>query len=300
MNKQENKEDLSIGFIGVGVLGKGLPLALAAQGYRVVAAFSRRLNSAQWLASRIPGCAAVESAQELADSVDLVFITTPDSVIRDVAAALRWRPNQGAIHCCGAASTELLEPAADQGAVTGAFHPFQTFAGLDDPKDALARMDGVRFAISGHGWLPDYLAQVARDLGGQPVSIADADRPLYHAAAVLACGHLVALLHGAVDLWQSMGFTAEEAVEALYPLTRATLDNIKNEGLAAAATGPVVRGDAVTVRSHLEALFQRLPELVPVYGTLARASLPLAVRKGIGPDQVTAIEELVDHYVGSE
>ena len=106
------KNDLSIGFIGVGVLGKGLPLALAAQGYRVVSAYSRRVSSAQWLASRIPGCVAVESAQELADSVDLVFITTPDSVIRDVAAALRWRPNQGAIHCCGAASTELLEAAA--------------------------------------------------------------------------------------------------------------------------------------------------------------------------------------------
>ncbi len=300
MDKKENRKELTIGFIGVGVLGKGLPLALAAQGYRVVSAYSRRESSAQWLASRIPECTAVESAQELADSVDLVFITTPDSMIRDVAAALRWRPNQGAIHCCGAASTELLEPAADQGAVTGAFHPFQTFAGLNDPKDAMARMDGVRFAISGHCWEPDYQPQFARDLGGQPVSIADADRPLYHAAAVLACGHLVALLHGAVDLWQSMGFTAEEAVDALYPLARVTLENVANEGLAAAATGPVVRGDVATVHSHLEALFQKLPELVPVYGTLARASLPLAARKGIGPEQVTAIQELVDHYVGSE
>ena len=86
-------------------------------------------------------------------------------------------------------------------------------------------------------------------------------------------------------------------MEALYPLSRVTLDNVAKRGLVDSATGPVMRGDVITLRSHLEALFQRIPELVPLYGNLARASLPLAVRKGIGPDQLSAVEELVDHYV---
>ena len=290
-------KDLAIGFIGIGVLGKGLPLALTDRGYRVAGAYSRSSNSAQWLADRIPRCDVHPSAQELADAVDLAFITTPDSIIGEVAAAVDWRPGQAVVHCCGAASTGLLAPAKKLGALTGAFHPFQTFAGVQDPKESSERLAGVTFAIAGDGWLVDYLGDMARVLGGYPVVIADEFRPMYHAAAVLGCGYLVALFQGAVSLWEEMGFSAEEAIRALYPLANATLDNVSRHGMAVAATGPVIRGDAVTLRSHLESLFLRMPELLPVYSSLARASFPLAVKHGVGPDQLTAMEELVDHYV---
>ena len=123
----------AIGIIGTGVMGKGLALALAAKGYGVVGAYSRSASSAQWVADRIPGCRVTSTAQELAGSADLVFITTPDSAIMEVAASVSWRPGQGVAHCCGAAPIELLQPAADQGAITGAFHPFQTLTGLADP-----------------------------------------------------------------------------------------------------------------------------------------------------------------------
>ncbi len=291
-------KDLAIGFIGIGVLGKGLPLAQSARGYRVAGACSRSATSAQWLADRIPGCDAYTSAQELADTADLVFITTPDSIIGEVASAVDWRPGQAVVHCCGAASTGLLAPAKKLGALTGAFHPFQTFAGVQNPEESSDRLAGVTFAIAGDGWLAGYLHDMARLLGGYPVVVADELRPIYHAAAVLGCGYLVALLQGAVSLWEEMGFSTEEAVRALYPLANATLDNVARHGISAAATGPVVRGDAVTMRSHLESIFLRMPELLPVYSSLARASFPLAVKHGVGPDQLTAMEELVDHYVG--
>ena len=78
----------AIGFIGVGILGKGLALALAARGYRVVAAHSRSKSSADSLAGRVPDCRVFTTAQELSDAADLVFITTPDSAIGQVAAAV--------------------------------------------------------------------------------------------------------------------------------------------------------------------------------------------------------------------
>ena len=285
-----------IGFIGVGVLGKGLALALSARGYRVGATFSRSVDSARWLADRVPGCRAVGAAQELADASDLVFITTPDSVINGVAADLVWRPGQGVAHCCGAASTEILQPASNQGAVAGAIHPFQTFAGLADPTDAVPRLSGVTFAVAGDGWVGDFLWRLAEDLGGQPVSISDADRPLYHSAAVLSCGHLVALLQSVVEVWQALGFSQQQAIRSLYPLCRATLDAVAKDGLAASATGPVFRGDVTTVHTHLEALFQNLPDRVNLYGALAEASLPLAASRGLGPSQIQAMQELIDHY----
>ena len=111
LSRTLNKQDPAIGFIGIGVLGKGLPLCLVDQGYRVTAAHSRSPSSAQWLAERVPGCRVFSSAQELCDATDLVFITTPDSVIGQVVASVTWRPGQGVVHCCGAESRELLHPA---------------------------------------------------------------------------------------------------------------------------------------------------------------------------------------------
>ena len=289
----------AIGFIGAGVLGKGLALALAARNYRVVASYSRSTSSAQRLAEHVPGCKVVSTAQELTDAADLVFITTPDSVIEQIAASQKWRPSQGVVHCCGAASTEILKPASDQGAMAGSLHPFQTLAGVTDSTDAASRLSGVTFAVAGDGWIGEFLWDLAEKIGGRPVSIADADRPLYHAAAVMGCGHLAALLQAVVEVWQAMGFSHQQAIQSLYPLSRATLDAVAENGAAASATGPVIRADIATIRTHLEALFLRLPELVPLYGTLAAASLPLAASRGAGPDQISAMQELIDHYTGT-
>ena len=291
--------DAGIGFIGAGVLGNGLALALSRCGYRVVGASSRRLESAQVLAARVTGCDVFETGQRLANAADVVFITTPDSVITEVAKSIRWRPGQGVVHCCGAASVSILGPASSMGALAGAFHPLQTFAGLDSPGEAIDRLVGVTFAVSGDRVLAEFLAGLADDLGGRSITIADDDRPLYHASAVMACGYLVALMRAAVEFWEEIGFTTDEAVDALYPLARATLENVHRRGLAEASTGPVVRGDTETLHAHLEALFRSLPELVPLYADLVRASLPLGARRGVGPDGLLAIEELVDHYSGT-
>ena len=289
--------ELKIGFIGVGVLGKGLALALADRGYCVSASYSRRSESSQWLSERIPGCSVAASAQALADGADLVFITTPDAAIHQICVEVDWRPDQGVVHCCGAESRGILDSAARRQARTGAFHPFQTLAGLQDPAEASARLAGVSFAVEAEGWLADLLHQMARDLGGRPVAVPGGDRPLYHASAVLACAHLAALLHGAVTLWERMGYDSGDALEAIYPLARATLDNVfKNEdkdGVAASLTGPAFRGDAATIQLHLDALSQWAPELLPVYAALTATSLPLALQRGVSPDHVSEIEELI-------
>ena len=90
------------------------------------------------------------------------------------------------------------------------------------------------------------------------------------------------------------GFPARP-LEALYPLARATLDNVAKDGVAASLTGPAFRGDAATIRLHLDALSQRATELLPVYAALTATSLPLALQRGLSPNQVSEIEQLIDN-----
>ncbi len=289
----EKPEGIAIGFVGAGVLGSGLALALSAAGWRVTAIASRTHSSAERAASLIEGCATMDTAQQVADTCDLVFITTPDSVIAEVSRSLTWRQDQGVVHCCGAASIELLDDAARTGAAVGAMHPFQTFAAIDGPKQAAQRLNGVTFAISGTGWLAEFLPELATSLGGRGIEIPDGMRPLYHASAVLSCGYLSTLMYAAVGLWTSMGFTEEDGVKAATPLARATIDAIEKVGPTNAVTGPVVRGDAETVAAHLELLSQHAAHLLPLYRQLTESSFPLAEAKGISEPQLEQLRRTI-------
>ena len=285
-------DDVRIGFVGAGVLGSGLALALSAAGWRVTAIASRTHSSAERAASLIDGCAALATAQQVADVCDLVFITTPDSAIAAVSDEADWRPDQGVAHCCGAASVELLDAAAKAGAAVGAMHPFQTFAAIEGPDRAAERLQGVTFAVSATGWLTEFLPSLAQSLGGRSIEIPNGMRPLYHASAVLSCGYLSTLLDAAVGLWVDMGFTEEDGVRAAVPLARATIDAIERQGPANAVTGPVVRGDAETVAAHLAALAEHAPELLALYRELTLASIPLARGKGVGEAELEALTSL--------
>ena len=283
-------DSVRIGFVGAGTLGRGLALALDGVGCDVVAVSSRTRASAEWISDRIDGCVALDTAQDVADACDLVFITTPDGAIAQVAAAVNWRGGQGVAHCCGASSIELLDTAANAGTAVGAMHPFQTFAALSDPTEAARRLSGVTFAVSATGWLAEYLPSLAERLEGQALSIPDELRPLYHASAVLACGHVGTLLDAAVGLWTTMGYTEEDGVRAVAPLARATIEAIAAAGPIRAVTGPAVRGDAATITAHLSLLEEHAPHLLTLYRELTVASIPLARAKGVGEAELERLK----------
>ncbi len=291
--------DLKIGFIGAGLVGKALAMALSARGYIVAAAASRTLASARSLAERVPGCAALPHPQDVAGTCDLVFITTPDGAIHQVASSVHWRTQQGVVHCSGASTLKVLEPARAQGASVASIHPYQTFARIRNSRDALARLQGVTFAIEGQGWLREVLEEMALALGGRAIHVWPQDRPLYHATSVMSCGYMAALLGTAARLWEPMGFSPEEGLRAMVPIARATLKNLARVGPAQATTGPLVRGDVATLRGHLEALGDHAPELVPLYCSLALQSLPVAVQRGVPQEKVEEMRTLLEEYLRS-
>ena len=115
-------------------------------------------------------------------------------------------------------------------------------------------------------------------------------RPRYHAAAVIASNYLVALLQLAVRQLAPLGLEEREAVRALLPLVRGTLDNVEAMGLPEALTGPISRGDAATIRLHLDRLSEEDRHL---YCALGREALGVAVRGGLSDTRARQIAELL-------
>ena len=132
-----------IGFIGVGKVGTAFGVRLSEQGFPVVAAMDIVPSESRRFADSVPGCRIYDSAQELADETDFVFITTPDDVISKVAAGVSWRRGQSVVHCSGANSAAILEPARHVGAHVGCMHPCNTFASIAQSLENLPECRGI-------------------------------------------------------------------------------------------------------------------------------------------------------------
>lgn len=212
--------------------------------------FARSLEKASWRVEGVLGRS--DDLVGAAAGVDLLLITTPDPDIAGVAAAVA--PGEGCVvaHAAGALGLDVLAPHPRRASI----HPLRSLA------TTTSDLSGAWFAVAG-----DALAgTVVADLEGQLVEVADADRTAYHAAAVMASNHLVALL-GAVE---RVAAEAGVPLEAYLDLVRSTVDNVAALGPAGALTGPVARGDWDTIARHVAAI--PAPER-PAYEALSAAAL---------------------------
>ena len=288
----------NVGFIGAGSLATTLAVALSAADWKVDAVASRSYSSAQRLAQLIPGCRAETDPQAVVNRCRLTFLTVPDDSISQVASSLHWPQDRAVVHCCGAATSHILIPAATAGALSGSFHPLQTFPSLpanDAPESHTpARFHGITFAVEGNGWLRQTLEIMASDLGGRTIHVPPEHRPLYHASAVMSCGALVALLRSAAALWQHFGIDEKTALHSLLPLARATLENAAALSPESATTGPVIRGDVATIRHHLQVLKSAAPQVLSLYVQLTKAMIPLS--SAFNPQKLREIQALLAEF----
>jgi predicted short-subunit dehydrogenase-like oxidoreductase (DUF2520 family) len=286
-----------IALLGAGGAGRALGVALVAAGFSVSAVWSRRRERAEELASLIPGSRVCSTPHDAAGSGRLVVLAVPDSAIAPLCASLSWRPDQAVIHLAGAFGRELLAAAARAGAATGAFHPLQTFAGAAVP----TAWQGIAVAIEADPSLQGELLALAQQLGSRPFLLSPEQRPLYHAAAVLAANGLVALAGVAAELIaQATASDRATALRSLFPLLSGVLANLDQLGLPQALTGPVARADRETIERHIEALAHTAPTLLPLYRALAQAMLPLArERAAAAPERLVALDDL-QRWLASE
>lgn len=268
-----------VGIAGSGRVARAMALALAPRSAGPVLLWGRSPDRARE-AAVVVGAAAAESIEELAARCDLIVIAVADAALAEVAAGLAEVLAPGTepfvCHVSGGSGAAILAPLAARGALTAAVHPAMTFTG--DPEQEAGRMAGARFAITA----PDGEALAeARTLvallGGIAVEIAEDRRALYHAALSHAANHLVTLMSGAAHALRAAGADAPEAL--LAPLVRAALENSLEYGFDA-LSGPLLRGDADTIRTHLAAIARHCPDLLPAYRAMALATLDQLARSG--------------------
>src|SRR6266480_5372075 len=284
----------TLGFIGAGRAGTGLASGFARAGVNVVAIASRKIASARRLAKRVRGARAC-APQEVADRADIVFLTVPDDTIAGLASSLRWRKGAACVHCSGAADLDVLQKAVADGALAGGFHPLHMFGEAGEPPGALA---GCAIALAGPDALVEKLARLARALRARPLRLPEGGRALYHAAANFSGAFVIALVRETIALWGKLGIAEADALAALLPLLRGTADNVEKLGAAGGLGSAIARGDAGTIRRHLDVLAREAPDSFELYRILSLRTIPIALAKGtLKPDAAKEIAALLEKSI---
>ena len=305
--------------VSAGRVGAVLGAALAQAGHTVVAASAVSRASRARAEALLPG-AEILPPDEVVRRADLALLAVPDDVlpglVRGLAAADCLRPGQIVVHTCGSAGVGVLAPAAEHDVLPVALHPAMTITGRVED---VARLSGACVGVTApEGPLSAWSSAVSEtrsssagsvsedaeaawlvgealvvEMGAEPVRIPEGVRPLYHAALAHGANHLVTLVRECADLLAGAGI--EPAERVLAPLLSAALDNALRHG-DRALTGPVARGDAGTVATHLRHLDARAPEAAPLYRALARRTAERARAGGLldaaaAEDVVAALAE---------
>ncbi|MEX0907218.1 MAG: Rossmann-like and DUF2520 domain-containing protein [Gemmatimonadota bacterium] len=221
----------------------------------------------------------------------ILIVAVPDDALAEVAHDLTMAgpapPGCVALHLSGALSSDVLAPLHAVGYSVGSMHPLMAVA---DPWLAGERLVGIGFGLTGEPAAIAGARRLVSALEGLPLVVGATQRPLYHAAAVIASNYLVALTAAAARMMGDAGVDEDDAVRALVPLLRGTLDNIAQLGVPAALTGPIARGDADTVRLHLARLSAADRVL---YCGLGLELLRLARETGLDEHRAREIESLL-------
>jgi predicted short-subunit dehydrogenase-like oxidoreductase (DUF2520 family) len=181
----------------------------------------------------------------------------------------------------------LLAPLAAAGVRCGVLHPLQTIM------DGTPTFEGVTFGLAGDDEAVAWGQSIAGLLGAVTIR-PDPDRMgAYHAAAVLAANGITALLDASLSLMTTAGIDETSARRSLAPLAAAAADNACRVGPAAAATGPVVRGDAATIHVHLQAIAAADPSVMPLYLSISHQLLKLARQRGLSVDRQAAVDAVL-------
>jgi len=261
----------SIAIVGAGRLGTALAIRLADAGYSIREIIGRgnpqSLRTARKLARGVGArVVAIQTAQLTAD---LIWFCVPDAEISRAAAALSrydWR-GKIAFHSSGVLTSEVFRALHKGGAQAASVHPLMTFVA-----GSLPELTQVPFAVEGDASAVAMAKTIIRKLGGNAFAIRKQDKPAYHAFATMICPLLVSLLASSEAVAELAGIPRRKARRRMMPILRQTLTNYAKLGPADAFSGPIVRGDAETIRLHLRSL-AKAPAAKHAYLALARAAL---------------------------
>lgn len=272
-------DNINIGFIGAGKVGFSLGKYLSNNKINISGYYSRNVESTKE-AAKFTNSKCFVSINDLIKESDVIFITTPDSVIGSI-----WEnidklsiKNKIICHCSGSLSSKIFSNIEDHSAYGYSIHPMFAFS---DKYKSHENLKKAFITIEGSSAQMKKIISLIESLGNKYKVISDYDKGRYHLASTIVSNHVLGLISEGINQLKQCGFEEEEAKEALFPLINNNINNMFKNGVKNSLTGPVERADYITLSKHLNCLNEDDKEL---YKALSRKLINIAEEKNMNRD----------------
>ena len=271
----------TLNMIGCGHVGKTLGRLWNKVGvFKIGDVLNRSIESSLSAVEFLQAGRAVESLEEMRKS-DIYLITTPDDQIietcRSLARSNLIEAGNIVFQCSGSIASTDLNLVKDRGALTASVHPVKSFA---DYEAAYKSFTGTFCGVEGDSEATKILTKAFEAIGGKVFSIKPEFKTEYHAANVIVCNYLTALLELGTKVYERAGVSHETAMQVMEPLVRETVDNNFRLDTVHALTGPIARGDHKVVQRQLDNLKKWDLEIADLYQRLGMIALELSEVQG--------------------
>ena len=283
----------SISIVGIGRVGGALAIALSRSGFVLEYLVYRTSDIPEQVSKLIPpGAVHAPSTSFPQIRSDVVLITTTDPDICSAADMLAARVDHRPVvlHTSGSLSSDVLANLAAIGCPTGSMHPLVS---ISDAVSGADTFSDAFFCVEGDDDARKAAASIVESLGGRSFSIPSENKALYHAAAVTASGHFVALVDAAIEMLAECGVESRRAQEILLPLIQSTVGNLVSQRPSRALTGTFARADVAALERHIGAM-ERTPKAIrDIYLLLGERSLELAASNGAKPEDLQKMRDRI-------
>ncbi len=270
---------MRIGIIGAGKVGTTLGKYLSIHGKNVTGFYSRTHESADEAAT-FAETETYSSLCKLVEKSDVIFITTPDGVIHQVWGDLLHQDisNRIICHFSGSLSSHVFFGREEAGASGISMHPMYAFS---DKFHSYEQFHTAYLTLEGDPEAVAVMKPMWEAIGHHVLTLKAEDKIKYHAAAAMASNEMLGLMQASLDILSECGFSEKDSMALLTPLVQGNIASMLEKGCVNALTGPVERGDAQTVRKHLQAL--EGSKAGKIYQSLGSTMVELAKRRN--PDR---------------
>ena len=295
----EHPANEPVALVGTGRIACAIGRLLQLRGTPIAAVAGRSHDRSSRAASFIGDEVRPAECGDLPRLARRVIIAVPDSEIAGVAETLKsaGMRNGLALHTSGALGPTVLAPLRDTGVSCGVLHPMQSVASA---QEGVRQLTGITYGLGGDPAALAWSKQMTQLLDSRWLQIEDDHWGSYHSGAVLASNGLIALVNISLRLFNAAGIESKEALEAITPLIRTTLQNITQLGVEAALTGPVARGDVDTIALHLAAMSDLPAGMVNFYKAVSLQILAVARLRGLPESRSRQLEDLLRHPTGPD
>lgn len=246
-----------ISFIGAGKVAGSLCLEMFKSGFEIRKVVSKSEQNCRRLAQSCNASWSVDL--DFTDGSDIIIVAVPDDQIKGILSKIKCDENAIIVHTAGSVGLDVFPSHLKH---FGVFYPLQTFS-----NERILTFSQINFFIESND--PDtsmVLKEVADYLGVKSHIINTENRRLLHVAAVFVNNFTNFMLISGKGLAKKAG----QPFDVLKPLITETVLKAFDKGPENSQTGPAVRSDRGTIKTHLK-LLSFSPDLQNIYREITKS-----------------------------